>query len=285
MIKLLLKVTFKLFLRKKNILIILIACCLFYKVLNDMLSFSNKICQSFDNDEKRRFNFYEISLNKLLCNLKFNEKEFNFNRLELQEVLIIVRHLNEQGISEIRYVYETWYQFAISQAYVFSDYSYISSHDIIKYLSYLFDSKLVLTKCKNKEFYSCCNFEAQLDLFFKLKKSNKWLCNFNDYNYVNIPNLINFLSKFDHGIPWFISQKDTNDENWNTYKSLFETYESGFCLSQKAISELKNKARNSKNQCDYLLGIQKFKYANVSLFNKFPQTNQIEEFKDLNQQV
>jgi hypothetical protein len=37
------------------------------------------------------------------------------------------------------------------------------------------------------------------------KRSNKWLCNFNEYNYVNIRNLINFLSKFDHGIPWFIS--------------------------------------------------------------------------------
>jgi hypothetical protein len=115
MIKLLLKVTFKLFLRKKKILISLIACCLVYKILNDMLSFSNKFCQTIDNDEKRRFNYYEFILNKLLCYLKFDEKEFNYNRLELQEVLIIVSHSNEQAISEIKYVYETWYQFAISQ--------------------------------------------------------------------------------------------------------------------------------------------------------------------------
>ena len=115
MITLLFKLVFKLFLRKKKILIILIACCLVYKVLNDMLSFSNKICQTIDNDDKRRFNYYEFTLNKQLCYLKFDEKELNFNRLELQEVLIIVRHSNEQAISEIKYVYETWYQFAISQ--------------------------------------------------------------------------------------------------------------------------------------------------------------------------
>ena len=116
--KLLLKIIFKLFLRKKKILIILLACCLVYKVLNDILTFSNKTCQNIDKskvDENIGFNFYKIALNKLLCYFEFDEKDLYFNQLQLQEVLIIVRHSNKQAISEIKYVYETWYQFAISQ--------------------------------------------------------------------------------------------------------------------------------------------------------------------------
>ena len=45
----------------------------------------------------------------------FDEKFFNFNRLQLNEVLKIVRLSNEQGSTEIKCVYEIWYQFALSQ--------------------------------------------------------------------------------------------------------------------------------------------------------------------------
>ena len=117
MIKLLLKLISRTILRKKKLLLILIVLCGFYKILKDSLSFSSEICTNNEPNigESTRLNIYESTRHKVLCYLEFDKNDFLLNRLQLKDVFITVRHSTKHAISEIKYVYETWYQFAKQQ--------------------------------------------------------------------------------------------------------------------------------------------------------------------------
>ena len=118
---LILKIILKSIIRKKKLLVIIFATCTAYKIFYDMLSFNNKIClNNYDSDVERKESFYKIAINRLLCFLRFDETEFHFDKLIIEDILITVKHVNRQSVRELKYVYDTWYQFAISQVSEFN---------------------------------------------------------------------------------------------------------------------------------------------------------------------
>ena len=80
----------------------------------------------------------------------------------------------------------------------------------------------------------------------------RWFCHFDDDNYVNLPNLVSFLERYDAGEPHYLGKssrrrtklKNVMSSNGKTTDKPFVAFSfgtggAGFCLSKAAMKKLK----------------------------------------------
>uniref|UniRef100_A0A915HN79 Fringe n=1 Tax=Romanomermis culicivorax TaxID=13658 RepID=A0A915HN79_ROMCU len=103
------------------------------------------------------------------------------------------------------------------------------------------DGHVIVTQCPptHNRRALCCKMAAELDAYLRSDKS--WFCHFDDDNYVNVPKLMQTLSKFDSKRDFYLGKTSTNrpidllyKENGITEKISFRfaTGGAGFCLSR-----------------------------------------------------
>ncbi|ODM89307.1 Fringe glycosyltransferase [Orchesella cincta] len=73
-------------------------------------------------------------------------------------------------------------------------------------LNHRTNGHIINTHCPSTHYRQalCCKMSAEFDTFMKSQKS--WFCHFDDDNYVNVPALLDLLSKYDHKEDWYLGK-------------------------------------------------------------------------------
>ncbi|XP_014676610.1 PREDICTED: fringe glycosyltransferase-like, partial [Priapulus caudatus] len=89
----------------------------------------------------------------------------------------------------------------------------------------------------------CCKMSAEFDFF--LNTSKKWFCHFDDDNYVNVPQLVKFLSKKSWNKDYYFGKTSIPHEfeirtpvTAPRLRFNFATGGAGFCISRALANKM-----------------------------------------------
>ncbi|GMT14246.1 hypothetical protein PFISCL1PPCAC_5543, partial [Pristionchus fissidentatus] len=159
------------------------------------------------------------------------------------KLIITVKTSSVYYKTRLRYILETWFNLA-------PNYIYFVSDKLDPRLPIDLGNHFIYTKCgvTHQRSTLVCKLSVELEMFFQAKAD--WSCHFDDDNYVNIPNLINFLSDFNPDIPHYIGRISVGRRIKVIYRNqtigfTFGTGGAGFCLSRWVVSKLFELAKNN----------------------------------------
>ncbi|GMS83991.1 hypothetical protein PENTCL1PPCAC_6166, partial [Pristionchus entomophagus] len=153
-----------------------------------------------------------------------------------QDVIVSVKTSSVYYSTRLKYILETWYRLASDKIYFVSD---KPDPDIPIDLG----NHFLYTDCSSSHQRAplACKLTAELELFYRAKSN--WSCHFDDDNYVNMPNLLNFLSDKSPNRPHYFGKVSVAKNIKVNYRNesisfSFGTGGAGFCLSQFVVEKL-----------------------------------------------
>lgn len=154
------------------------------------------------------------------------------NNLSLNDVLLVVRTSKSNQYTRLPSILQTWFQFSPTTTHIITNEKF---DDLRHFLAPKYHTNIHRTACEPK--YSvanlCCQSGAEFDLYYTHKYDFRWLCRFDDDQYVNAPRLIEYLSQFSPMNQSFYIGKPS----WSTPKTIrqstfwFATFGGGICYS------------------------------------------------------
>jgi fringe protein len=166
----------------------------------------------------------------------------------VNDVLLIIRtSKNTQGM-RIPVILNTWFEFSPETTYITTNGNGTFPY---RYLSKQYHHQVHSTNCNQAHSIPdlCCHSASEFDIYFKNKNNYKWLCRFDDDQYVNVPLLINYLKQFSPdkqklyiGKPSLKEPKRGRGLNF-----WFATYGGGVCYSKSLLEHIYHDIQPSKN--------------------------------------
>lgn len=151
----------------------------------------------------------------------------------LDEVFISVKTTKNFHRSRMDVILKTWFVLAREQTYFFTDANDEEYQQKTK-------GHLINTNCSSSHNRKalCCKMSVEFDTF--LESNKRWFCHFDDDNYVNIPQLVKMLQKYNPTEDWYLGKTSIrspleilNRDNFRTTISFwFATGGAGFCISR-----------------------------------------------------
>ncbi|XP_015910699.1 fringe glycosyltransferase isoform X1 [Parasteatoda tepidariorum] len=182
-----------------------------------------------------------------LQNLEEETQKFKINNLvvraiketrnnqttKLNDLFISVKTTKAFHQSRVNIILKTWFVLARDQTYFFSD-----------AVDPLYSSKtrghFINTNCSSSHNRKalCCKMSVEFDTF--LESSKKWLCHFDDDNYVNVPRLLRLLQSYNPQEDWYLGKPSIRSpleiisryDNQKNVSFWFATGGAGFCISR-----------------------------------------------------
>ncbi len=101
----------------------------------------------------------------------------------------------------------------------------------------------------------CCHSASEFAIYFPNQNKYKWLCRFDDDQYVNVNQLREYLSTFDSTQPYYIgrpSWPDTVKRSKEPFPSpfWFATLGGGVCLSKRTVILLRPYTQDASEFAD-----------------------------------
>ncbi|XP_014674977.1 PREDICTED: beta-1,3-N-acetylglucosaminyltransferase lunatic fringe-like [Priapulus caudatus] len=156
----------------------------------------------------------------------------------LDDVFLSVKTTHKYHEARLRIVVDTWFRLAPHQTYFFTD---KDDQELIKKTG----GHMVNTHCSDGHGRQdlCCKMSAEFDSF--LKSSKKWFCHFDDDNYVNVPQLVKFLSQKSWKKDYYFGKPSIPHPleikiaaNTRPVKFNFATGGAGFCISRALANRM-----------------------------------------------
>uniref|UniRef100_A0A131XRV5 Putative fringe glycosyltransferase n=1 Tax=Ixodes ricinus TaxID=34613 RepID=A0A131XRV5_IXORI len=157
-------------------------------------------------------------------------------RTRLEDVFLSVKTTRTFHRSRLDAILKTWFVLAREQTYFFSDFS-----DPLYQIKT--NGHLVNTNCSatHNRKALCCKMSVELDFF--LDSNKKWMCHFDDDNYVNVPRLVRLLQGYDPREDWYLGKpsirqpleilaRDSGSPPQKKISFWFATGGAGFCISR-----------------------------------------------------
>ncbi|CAF4841053.1 unnamed protein product, partial [Rotaria sp. Silwood2] len=119
------------------------------------------------------------------------------------------------------------------------------------YLSKRYHHQIHLTNCKQAHSIRdlCCHSASEFNIYFQNQDRFKWLCRFDDDQYVNVPLLIDYLKQFfPDKQSLYIGKPSLNEPKHGRGMDFwFATYGGGVCFSRSLLKMIRNDVQpNSK---------------------------------------
>ncbi|KAH8036481.1 hypothetical protein HPB51_000677 [Rhipicephalus microplus] len=101
----------------------------------------------------------------------------------------------------------------------------------------------------------CCKMSVELDFF--LDSNKKWMCHFDDDNYVNVPRLVKLLQEYDPREDWYLGKPSIRQpleilarDSTKPQRKIafwFATGGAGFCISRSLALKMLPLAGHARN--------------------------------------
>ncbi|XP_046650929.1 fringe glycosyltransferase-like [Daphnia pulicaria] len=165
----------------------------------------------------------------------------------LDDIFISVKTTKNFHASRLDVIIKTWFTLAREQTWFFTD------SDDEEY-SEKTHNHLINTGCSasHNRMALCCKMAVEFDTF--LESNKRWFCHFDDDNYVNVPQLVRMLQKYDWTDDWYLGKPSIKapleilDREHIPQKISFwfATGGAGFCLSRSLSLKMKPLASGGK---------------------------------------
>jgi fringe protein len=142
---------------------------------------------------------------------------------------------------------KTWFTLAKDETFFFTD----AEDEVYNEKS---EGHLVNTNCSSSHNRKalCCKMSVEFDTFIESNK--KWFCHFDDDNYVNVPQLVQLLRKYNPLEDWYLGKPSirqpleilNRDNKQEKIVFWFATGGAGFCLSRALALKMMPKASGGK---------------------------------------
>lgn len=153
----------------------------------------------------------------------------------LEDVFFSVKTTRTFHRTRLDVILKTWFVLAREQTYFFTDAS-----DPLYQLKT--NGHLINTNCSSSHNRKalCCKMSVELDFF--LDSNKKWMCHFDDDNYVNVPRLVKLLQEYDPREDWYLGKPSIRQpleilarDSTKPQRKIafwFATGGAGFCISR-----------------------------------------------------
>lgn len=153
----------------------------------------------------------------------------------LEDVFFSVKTTRTFHRTRLDVILKTWFVLAREQTYFFTDAS-----DPLYQLKT--NGHLINTNCSasHNRKALCCKMSVELDFF--LDSNKKWMCHFDDDNYVNVPRLVRLLQEYDPREDWYLGKPSIRQpleilarDSSRPQRKIsfwFATGGAGFCISR-----------------------------------------------------
>ncbi|KAL3875535.1 hypothetical protein ACJMK2_033479 [Sinanodonta woodiana] len=153
---------------------------------------------------------------------------------QLDDIYISVKTTKNFHQSRLRLIIDTWVTLAREQTYFFTD------ADDLEIQKLLPSGHLINTNCSSDHSRKalCCKMASEYDCYMASNK--RWFCHVDDDTYVNVPQLVALLQKYNHSEDWYLGKPSLRhpleiiDRN-NPVQKLafwFATGGAGICISK-----------------------------------------------------
>lgn len=153
----------------------------------------------------------------------------------LEDVFFSVKTTRTFHRTRLDVILKTWFVLAREQTYFFTD-----AADPLYQLKT--NGHLINTNCSSSHNRKalCCKMSVELDFF--LDSNKKWMCHFDDDNYVNVPRLVKLLQDYDPREDWYLGKPSIrqpleilardSSKPQRKISFWFATGGAGFCISR-----------------------------------------------------
>ena len=156
------------------------------------------------------------------------------------DVLLIIRTSKNTQSQRMPVILKTWFQFSPTTTYITTNGNKTFFH---RYLPKKYHHQLYSSNCKQAHSIRdlCCNSASEFEIYFQLEKRHKWLCRFDDDQYVNVPLLIDYLDQFVPETQALYIGKPSMKEpkQGRGLKFWFATYGGGICFSKFLLEKIR----------------------------------------------
>ena len=175
----------------------------------------------------------------------------NARTISTRDVLLVVRTSKNTQSQRMPVILRTWFQFSPYTTYITTngERTFFDRH-----LSKEYHQQIYVSQCKQAHSIRdlCCNSAVEFDIYFKYMKQYKWLCRFDDDQYVNVPLLIDFLDQFSPEKESLYIGKPSMKEpkRGRGLKFWFATYGGGVCFSKYLLKKIRSHIQPSDRFID-----------------------------------
>ncbi len=172
------------------------------------------------------------SNNNYVNKLKVSHKH-KYPITTLNDIFISVKTSQVFHSTRLDVILKTWFTLAKDETFFFTD-----AED--KIYNEKSNGHLVNTNCSSSHSRKalCCKMSVEFDTFIESNK--KWFCHFDDDNYVNVPQLVQLLRKYNPLEDWYLGKPSirqplkilNRDNKHEKIAFWFATGGAGFCLSR-----------------------------------------------------
>jgi fringe protein len=153
--------------------------------------------------------------------------------ISIHDVLLVIRTSKNSQAIRMPVILKTWFEFSPDTTYITTNGNVTFFH---RYLSKQYHHQIHSTNCQQAHSIRdlCCHSASEFEIYFRQENKYKWLCRFDDDQYVNVPLLIDYLKQFDPDKQALYIGKPSMKEpkRGRSFQFWFGTYGGGICFSR-----------------------------------------------------
>jgi fringe protein len=157
------------------------------------------------------------------------------------DILLVLRTSKNLQSVRIPVILKTWFQFSPETTYITTN---GDIKNLYRFLPKEYHHQIHVTKCNQSHTIRdlCCHSGSEFDVYFQNKYKYKWLCRFDDDQYVNVPLLIDYLKQFyPDKQPLYIGKPSLKEpKQGRGIQFWFATYGGGVCYSRSLLQKIRN---------------------------------------------
>ncbi len=153
------------------------------------------------------------------------------------DILLVIRTSKNTQALRMPVILHTWFQFSPQTTYITTN---GNKTFFYRFLSKDYHHQIYSTTCKQAHSIRdlCCHSASEFDIFFQNQNQYKWLCRFDDDQYVNVPLLVNYLQQYLPEKELLYIGKPSMKEPKHARGGVrfwFATYGGGVCFSKSLL--------------------------------------------------
>lgn len=159
----------------------------------------------------------------------------------VHDILLVIRTSKNSQSMRMPAILSTWFQFSPGTTYI------TTNGDVTffyRYLSKQYHHQIYSTNCTQAHSIRdlCCHSASEFYIYFQNENNYKWLCRFDDDQYVNVPLLIDYLKQFSPDKqPLYIGKPSYKEpKRGGGLAFWFATYGGGICYSKYLLHMIYN---------------------------------------------
>ncbi|CAF0845857.1 unnamed protein product [Rotaria sp. Silwood1] len=212
--------------RKYSVLCLIIAC--FWLIIR-LCEIRVETClsQPINNNNNDIYSYFK-SKSSSSYNISTN--------LHVQDVLLVVRTSKNTQLLRMPVILNTWFKFSPDTTYIATN---GNATFLYRYISKRYHDQIHSTNCKQAHSIRdlCCHSASEFNIYFRNQNKYKWLCRFDDDQYVNVPLLIDYLKQFipDKELLYIGKPSLKEPKRGRSMRFWFATYGGGVCFSRALL--------------------------------------------------